>query len=346
MVEQYDVTNCTFTVLDPKADFSVNGAQGYGRFRANGNRITCVGSFFLSPASVQLNTAALPGAVDTATDVITITGFSADATSGDLGRYAYDPVKVFASGITPTLPSPLVPNRTYYLTRLTADTLKLSTTQLNAIAGVYIDLTTAGTGTFNIFMDYGLDIEWRGTSIEGIDRHLDFVPADVDTTNDTITIPGHGMKVAENIAVMALPGGGVPAGLTSGATVYSIVVDDDTIALAANTTDANNGTKIDLTTTGTVGGYIAFGASFDFIDITGYTPVRLIDTDITLPASWHNGTSEHRLFTLTHLQQVRNLTLDVSLGLPGGDFELLRTGGSYVADVNDASNGLWTVTVL
>jgi hypothetical protein len=49
-----------------------------------------------------------------------------------------------------TLPSPLLAATTYYVTRALPNDIKLATSESNALAGTAIDITTTGSGTFDI----------------------------------------------------------------------------------------------------------------------------------------------------------------------------------------------------
>lgn len=89
----------------------------------------------------------------------------------------------------------------------------------------------------------------------------------VDVDADTITIVGHGLATGTPVTYTA--GNTEIAGLTSDTIYYAIRVDADTISLAANTSDAEAGTAIDLT---------AVGDDTDTIQIT---PSNLYFVDIT-----------------------------------------------------------------
>lgn len=58
-----------------------------------------------------------------------------------------DRVKVSTTG---TLPAPLVPNTYYYITYLSDTLVEIASTLANAIAGIQINITAAGTGTHTI----------------------------------------------------------------------------------------------------------------------------------------------------------------------------------------------------
>lgn len=77
------------------------------------------------------------GDVNTGTDIITLTG---SYQTGDECRFR-------GSG---GVPGGLTANTTYYLIRVTATTYRVATSQANADANTYIDLTTTGSGTMSI----------------------------------------------------------------------------------------------------------------------------------------------------------------------------------------------------
>ena len=92
------------------------------------------------------------------------------------------------------------------------------------------------------------------SSAPDIDIANSWTSADI-ATND-ITITGHGYSTGDAVDYYATS---ADTGLTSGTTYYVIVVDDDTIQLAASDTDAAAGTEIALTGDG-IGEQISDGA--------------------------------------------------------------------------------------
>jgi len=77
--------------------------------------------------------------VDTGTEVLTITGHG-------INRSGF-PVRFTT---TTTLPTGLSLATTYYAIYVSADTIKVATTEANALAGTAINITTTGTGTHTI----------------------------------------------------------------------------------------------------------------------------------------------------------------------------------------------------
>lgn len=71
-----------------------------------------------------------------------------------------------------------------------------------------------------------------------------FVDADVNTTNDTITLTSHGWLTGRKVA--ATTDGVLPGGL-SATDYYVIKVDANTIKLASSLANAQAGTQVDIT---------------------------------------------------------------------------------------------------
>ena len=75
----------------------------------------------------------------------------------------------------------------------------------------------------------------------------------VSVDDDTITITNHTFETGWEMSYDATTLDGTatsPGGLTTGTTYYAIRVDDNTLKVAANATDAGNGTAINLTSAG------------------------------------------------------------------------------------------------
>lgn len=80
----------------------------------------------------------------------------------------------------------------------------------------------------------------------GVRYSATYSAGDVDTGADTITFVGHGLQTGHQVTFDAGP----PTPLVPGDSYFVIVVDADTIALAIDAFDAGQGTRIDLTSTG------------------------------------------------------------------------------------------------
>jgi hypothetical protein len=73
----------------------------------------------------------------------------------------------------------------------------------------------------------------------------------VSTTNDTITIPAHGLSVRDQVILVSENSPAtLPGGLSEDRLYYVIVVSGSTISLATSSVNATAGTAIDLTSTG------------------------------------------------------------------------------------------------
>lgn len=85
--------------------------------------------------------------------------FTADASTDEISvsvgssysMYLGVPIQVSSTG---TLPAPLAISTTYYVTVVSGVLLKLSTTQKNCSEGIYINITTAGTGVHTLALNY------------------------------------------------------------------------------------------------------------------------------------------------------------------------------------------------
>jgi len=81
---------------------------------------------------------------------------------------------------------------------------------------------------------------------------------DVDDASDNITISSHGFTTADKVTYT--DGGNVAInGLSDGGTYYVIVVDSNTIKLAASESNANAGTQINITGTSGAGHKLTAG---------------------------------------------------------------------------------------
>lgn len=77
-----------------------------------------------------------------------------------------------------------------------------------------------------------------------------FTDTDVDIADDTITIPAHGFSTGMLFTLTS--DGTLPDGLATSTNYYAIIVDANTIKVAASAADALAGTAIDIIDAGTV----------------------------------------------------------------------------------------------
>jgi len=120
-------------------------------------------------------------------------------------------------------PNPLVDTTTYWIIRINANQFKVASSEANALAGTAINITSNGSGDFQL------------NAVAG--------------TGTRITITGHG-RSTEDPAEFDVNGGVEPTTLTDGTTYYYIVLDANTVKLATSAVNAAAGTAIDLTAAG------------------------------------------------------------------------------------------------
>jgi len=149
---------------------------------------------------------------------------------------------------TNTLPTGLSANTLYYVRDVTTSTFRLAVTS----GGVAIDLTSAGSGTHSLYDEVNLpDMRSRVAMGAGTGTFASsFVPADVNTGTEIITIPTN-TTFYTGTAVVYTSTGTVVTGLTGSATYYTIRMSATTIKLASSLANALAGTAINLTGTGT-----------------------------------------------------------------------------------------------
>lgn len=143
--------------------------------------------------------------------------------------------RVQVSTSSTSLPAPLAAATDYYVIRVDANTIKLATSVANALAGTAIDLTTVGTAT--------------STVTPQSFSNRSFADTDVNDGTDQITITGHGWITGTSFQLSTV--GTLPAPFVAATDYYAIVIDANTIEVAATVADALAGTQIDITTTGT-----------------------------------------------------------------------------------------------
>lgn len=157
--------------------------------------------------------------VNASTDELTFAADEAQFEDGDAVEYTT------TSGAAGGLASGSV----YYFIRTGTDTAKLATTRENALAGVAIDLTSAGSGTQTLerFHTFTVDITRDRVLFDVAERRLE---------------RGDGVRL-ESTATL-------PAGLSTGTTYYVIPVNDTKIQLASSFANAWAGTAINITDAG------------------------------------------------------------------------------------------------
>lgn len=162
---------------------------------------------------------ALTFTADAGTDLLTVSSTTAYQTG--------NPVVVSTTG---TLPSPLVVSTTYYCINVSGTTLRLATSYANAIAGAYIDITTAGTGTQTITTPHyvlgqpvgndthSLTDAENGPHVHGPGEGTGY-RMDVGSGGDSNFVSGTQNKTVANTASS---GSGQPHNIMQGTTFYNV----------------------------------------------------------------------------------------------------------------------------
>ncbi len=335
-VPLYRFRNCTFDIEGGISTLKISGNQCRSEVVFDGGKIAGVGQVLISPASQELVTLAQATDIDMATDTFTDVAFSPDSATDGLGRYEYAPVRVSSSV---TLPTPLSAARRYFLTRLTADTFKLSNSEADAMAGTYIDITALGSGTMKMSRDYGHTMQFKGVEFVGKARNPFKVmnaALDVNPATDTIYCPDHKLSgpcfsgatlssgTPEPVRVVAIGSGTLPGGITAASgsgssNYYVIVVDKDNFKLATSTANANANTPIDITAVGT--GLFRLCKEFNvynFFDVDAFVPHTMRDCSVFIPKEWHRGTGTENILTMLRWKQLENVTFDTDLPAGSG----------------------------
>lgn len=160
--------------------------------------------------------------VSTTNSTITVTGHG--YVTGDRLTYSA------ASG---TVLTGLADGVEYYAIRVDENTVKLASSAANAAAGTQLTLT--GTGN-------------NSQTFTGPQPPF-VLSTSVSTSNDTVTMTGHGY-VTGDIVTYRSNGGTAVTGLADATAYHVIKVDADTFKLASTSANATAGTQVDLTGTG------------------------------------------------------------------------------------------------
>ena len=115
----------------------------------------------------------------------------------------------------------------YWAIKVDDNNFKVASSYANAIAGTSVNVVAP---TFNF--------------TDADNPNFDFVDADIDDVNDTITETGHGLLTGDSVRLVST--GVYPTGLAAATTYYIIKVDNDTIKFAASKEDALANTPIEL----------------------------------------------------------------------------------------------------
>lgn len=181
-------------------------------------------------------------------DSQTITGDTNDSiTISNHGYLTGDLIRYESNGGTSV--GGLSDGTLYHVIRIDENTLKLASSSEDAAAGINIDLTGTGNDSQS----------FTGPMAVGLDT------ANVSTSNDTLTMTGHGYSSGDLIRYSA-NGGSAIGGLEDHGVYYVIKVDADTFQLAATATDASSGSNISLASTGNSSQFFTSSQDVEFSD--------------------------------------------------------------------------------
>jgi len=233
----------------------------------------------------------------------------------------------YSRGADATVITGLTDETDYYVVAVNRDYIRLSASAEDAISGTTLDIEDFGTGVAHKFITNQINgnitgggsvtvasgsvlVNGVGTSFSKILKVGDrfrlfppnttrvntFVSADINTTNNRIAEPLHGLTTGDTV-VFRTNGGVAPSPLIDQYYYFVRAVDENSITLHSSAADAvSNSNAVDITTTGTVGGDGPFS-------LTRTTPVGPIvrritaigsDTQISVDrpyASAYNGVS-------------------------------------------------------
>ncbi len=167
----------------------------------------------------------------------------------------------------------LNPSSTYYVVVVDDNTIQLATSFSNAIATppVVIPLSPLGAAGAQTF-----------TPVPGGDQTATFEPSAVSVSSNQITLPAHGFVTGEMLTYTN-QGSAAIGGLTSGISYYAIVVDANTIQLAATQADAYAGAALSLDGSVAAGDQTLAPSPIALAALTGYaSPIFDPGSTITL----------------------------------------------------------------
>ena len=181
---------------------------------------------------------------------ITITGFSADDNLG--GAFASDSILPTQAAVKDYISNNLGP---YLNQPYSTNAVPSALVQLTASGKINIDqipalrpfnITSVASTAARLAIE---DAEAGDIAIETSTETFNVAPGSINTSNDQITITGHGLTTGA--ALIYTQGTAAIGGLATGNTYYVYVVDANTIQLAVSEANAQVPTAIDLTTQGT-----------------------------------------------------------------------------------------------
>ncbi len=223
-----------YDLLASGGGFGANAAGNVylgGYSLTSGTNYTTAPTLTLPVSDSLLSFNATSTGVDVATDIITIpTGFAYLNTG--------DPVTYDRNGGTQI--TGLIDGTIYYLIKLSATTCKLATTQVNAFANVWINLTVVGTGTQKLngiraTVSCTVDANGNPNSLTLTNAGSGYAPASIGGITITLTptptnsirafnfsaLPFYGKPVAR-LSLSPPPGPGAGVTLVSAKCIFAI----------------------------------------------------------------------------------------------------------------------------
>ncbi|NEU80298.1 DUF4347 domain-containing protein [Nostoc sp. UIC 10630] len=190
-------------------------------------------------------------------------------------------------------------NTDYFVINSGDNNIQLATTRANALAGVAIDLTSAGTGTSHSFLTNAVDL-----------------------ADNLFVVENHDFQTGQKVTYVT-DGGNAVSGLTNQTEYYVIRINENIFKLATSRANASAGVAIDLTGVGT-------GTSHTFkTDVF----VSLFDASRTVPVvDTVQDTLELKNHGLTNGERVTYYSSDGD-PIPG-----LTDSSEYIVIVVDANH--------
>lgn len=148
------------------------------------------------------------------------------------------------------LPAGLAAATDYYVINVDSDSISLATSRDNALEGVEVDITGAGTGTHTVVDVLGSTKRINNNYIAAYAALV--YPDDTFTAaaTDICTNVGHGLLTGDG-PFQVSSSGTLPAGLTAATNYWVIKLDADTFKFASTLANAMAGTAVDITDAGT-----------------------------------------------------------------------------------------------
>lgn len=176
-------------------------------------------------------------AADAATDKLTLTDLVGDWQTGD--AFVYQAGTVAIGGMTD--------ERLHWVIRVDATHWRVASSRANALAGIYIDLTSAGTGPHTVARREACSYSLVDATT--LDETLEFASVNVGTGEVTLAADHH-LITGQAFSYTAYWDNETAAwpdsGLVNGTEYYAIVTGTNKIKFAANVADAQAGTAIML----------------------------------------------------------------------------------------------------